>query len=167
MKPHKQKAHKAYNVIKEHSPHLLGTLPNLFQKCVDGVANIERLRARVVPTEHIGQYGTLAGQKFAAFKLTASIDNVLAALIHETKDHKWSWDIVMDPPMIFGSPASSPLDTRAAAEEAVVELLGNFGQPAKPMTVTTQSITPTTTARSGSTTAHMSCRWFPTRLCGR
>jgi hypothetical protein len=84
----RNKAHKALAIIKEYSPALLATRPNLYKRCLDGVGAFETLRPRVTPSEP-GNYYSLAGQQFAERIATASLDNVLAVLIEETPDHKW------------------------------------------------------------------------------
>jgi hypothetical protein len=127
----RNKAHKALAIIKEYSSALLATRPNLYKQCLDGVATFETLRPRVTTSEP-GTYCSLAGQQFAERIATASIDNVLAVLIEETQDHKWSWDVVTDIPLAFGSPVNAPCETREQAENAVIAALGQFGQQAKP-----------------------------------
>jgi len=127
-----EKARKALQIIKEGSPALLATRPNLYKRCLDGVAAFEALRPRVTATEP-GTYHSLAGQQFAQMIANASLDNVLTVLIDETVDHKWSWDVVTDVQgVLFGSPPTTPCETREEAEAAVIEALGQFGQEAKP-----------------------------------
>lgn len=127
----RNKAHKALAIIKEYSPALLATRPNLYKRCLDGVVTFETLRRRVTTSEP-GTYCSLAGQQFADSIATASLDNVLAVLIEETPDHKWSWDVVTDIPLAFGSPVNAPSETREQAEDVVIGALGHFGQQAKP-----------------------------------
>jgi len=109
------KAHKALAIIKEFSPALLATRPNLYKRCLGGVATFEALRPRVKPSEPV-TYCSLAGQQLAQKIATASLDNVLAVLIEETPDHKWQWDVVSDIPLVFGSPVDAPCETREQAE---------------------------------------------------
>jgi hypothetical protein len=127
------KAHKALHVIKEYSPTLLATRPNLYKLCLDGVAIFEKLRPRVTTPDGSGTYCSLAGQRFAAMVATASLDNVLTVLIYETIHHKWGCDVVTDiPGLIFGSPVSEPFPTREEAEQAALAALGMLGAEQKP-----------------------------------
>ena len=127
------KAHKALNIIKEYSPTLLATRPNLYKRCLDGVATFEALRPRVTPDTEQGTYCSLAGQETARMFATASLDNVLTVLINETADHKWEYDVVTDiQGLIFGSPVSEPCATREDAEQGTIFALGMLGVEQKP-----------------------------------
>jgi hypothetical protein len=127
------KAHKALHIIKEYSPTRLATRPNLYKRCLDGVATFEALRPRVTPHTESQTYSTLAGQQFARMFATASLDNVLTVLIYETTNHKWECHMVTDVPgLIFGSPGSRPYATREEAEQAVIVALGGLGIEHKP-----------------------------------
>jgi len=125
------KAHEALAIIKAFSPALLATRPNLYKRCLDGVATFEALRPRVKPSEPV-TCCSLAGQQLVQKIATASLDNVLVVLIEETLDHKWQWDVVSDIPLVFGSPVDAPCETREQAEATVIGALGQFGQQPKP-----------------------------------
>ena len=128
-----EKARKALQIIKEDSPALLATRPNLYKRCLDGVATFEALRARVTPQTGPGTYCSLKGQQSAPLFAAASLDNVLTVLLYETADHKWEWDAVTDiPGLVFGSPTSRPYATREEAEQAAVSGLEMLGVDQKP-----------------------------------
>lgn len=130
----RKKAHKAYDIIKNSSANYIGLQPNLFRQCVDGVRNLKELRPRVVPlTLKEGDgYVSLAGQQVAEKLAKATVDDTLAVLIHQTKDGKWEWNVVLDTPLILGSPLGEPVESREVAEEQAVSCLGQLGQLLKP-----------------------------------
>jgi hypothetical protein len=130
----RKKAHKPYDIIKNSSANYIGLQPNLFRQCVDGVRNLKELRPRVVPlTLKEGDgYASLTGQQVAEKLAKATVDDALAVLIHQTKDGKWEWNVVLDTPLILGSPLGEPVESREVAEEQAVSCLGQLGQLVKP-----------------------------------
>ena len=101
------RARKAVDVIRRESLTIMATWNgNLYKRCLEGVAEFERLRPRVKPATAPARYCSLIGQEAAGQFAAASLDNVLTVLIGETTDHKWQYDIVTDVPGVcFGSPA--------------------------------------------------------------
>lgn len=127
------KARKALEIIKEASHTRLGTKTNLYSKCVAGVAVFEVLRGRGVPKVDIPfTYASLRGQQTAALFAEVTLDNVLAVLIEERPDLKWSWDIVVDNGLIFGSPEMQPCASYEEAEDGAWVGLRMIGRTAEP-----------------------------------
>jgi hypothetical protein len=96
--------------------------------------HLKELRPRVVPlTLKEGDgYASLTGQQVAEKLAKATVDDALAVLIHQTKDGKWEWNVVLDTPLILGSPLGEPVESREVAEEQAVSCLGQLGQLVKP-----------------------------------
>jgi hypothetical protein len=106
---------------------------DLYKRCLEGVAEFERLRPRVKPTAEPARYCSLMGQQVAGQCAGASLANVLTVLIGETADHKWQFDIVTDIPSVcFGSPVGRPLASREEAEKGALGCLALFGAPLQP-----------------------------------
>jgi hypothetical protein len=129
----RQRARKAFEIVKVHSPALIGTRPHLYKKCLDGITVFEELRQRGIPkSDEPFEYGSLGGQQIAHLITEATLDNVLTILIEETPEHKWSWDMVVDNGLILGSRITEPFASREEAEEAALHSLGVLGQSAEP-----------------------------------
>jgi hypothetical protein len=130
----KLRARKAVDVIRRGSLTIMATWNgNLYKRCLEGVAEFERLRPRVKPTPEPARYCSLLGQQAAGQFAGASLDNVLTVLIGETADHKWQFDIVTDLPGVsFGSPVGRPLASREEAEKGALGGLALFGVPLQP-----------------------------------
>src|SRR5690348_14867808 len=81
----KLRARKAVDVIRRGSLTIMATWNgNLYKRCLEGVAEFERLRPRVKPTTEPARYCSLKGQQVAGQFAGASLDNVLTVLIGET-----------------------------------------------------------------------------------
>ena len=130
----KLRARKAVDIIRRQSLTIMATWNgNLYKRCLEGVAEFERLRPRVKPATAPARYCSLIGQQAAGQFAAASLDNVLTALIGETKDHKWQYDIVTDVPGVcFGSPVGRPLASRQEAENGALGGLALLGAPLQP-----------------------------------
>jgi hypothetical protein len=130
----KLRARKAVDVIRRGSLTIMATWNgNLYKRCLEGVAEFERLRPRVKPTTEPARYCSLKGQQIAGQFAGASLDNVLTVLIGETADHKWQFDIVTDiPGVCFGSPVGRPLASREEAEKGALSALALLGMPLPP-----------------------------------
>jgi hypothetical protein len=129
------KARRAFEIIKRASYTNVGTRPGIYSECVEGMAVLEALRQRgISKSDGPLRYRTLAGQQMGSQLADATVDSVLAVLIHERPDHKWSWDIVVDvyDGVIFGSPEGSPCESREDAEEGALSGLGIIGATAEP-----------------------------------
>ena len=128
------RARKAVDVIRRESLTIMATWNgNLYKRCLEGVAEFERLRPRVKPATAPARYCSLIGQQAAGQFAAASLDNVLTVLIGETTDHKWQYDIVTDVPGVcFGSPVGRPLASREEAEKAALGGLALLGSPLQP-----------------------------------
>lgn len=127
------KARKAFEIIKHACPTMLGTRPNLYSKCVDGVRVFEALRKLTIPvSEEPFHYGSLLGQQTAHLFAEVALDNVLSVLIEEAPDHKWSWNIVVDNGLIFGSREIEPCASREEAEQGALMGLATIGRSAEP-----------------------------------
>ena len=130
----RRRARKAVDVIRRESLTIMATWNgNLYKRCLEGVAEFERLRPRVAPAANTARYCSLMGQQAAGQFAAASLDNVLTVLIGETADHKWQFDIVTDiPGVCFGSPVDHPLASREEAEKGVLAGLALLGAPLQP-----------------------------------
>jgi hypothetical protein len=130
----KLRARKAVDVIRHGSLTIMAMWAgDLYKRCLEGVAEFERLRPRVKPTAAPARYCSLMGQQVAGQFAGASLDNVLTVLIGETADHKWQFDIVTDiPGVCFGSPVGRPLASREEAEKGALGGLALFGAPLQP-----------------------------------
>jgi len=129
----RMKARKAFDIIKEASHTRLGTRTNLYSKCAAGVAVFETLRGRGVPKVAVPfTYTSLRGQQTALLFAEATLDNMLTVLIEERPDRKWSWDIVVDNGLIFGSCEMEPCASYEEAEERAWEGLRMIGRAAEP-----------------------------------
>jgi hypothetical protein len=128
------RARKAVDVIRRESLTIMATWKgNLYKRCLEGVAEFERLRPRVKPATEPARYCSLMGQQAAGQFAAASLDNVLTVLIGETADHKWQYDIVTDiPGVCFGSPIGRPLASREEAEKGALGGLALLGAPLQP-----------------------------------
>jgi hypothetical protein len=128
------RARKAVDMIRRFSVTMMATWNgNLYKRCLEGVAEFERLRPQVKPATEAARYASLMGQQIAGALTAASLDNVLTVLIGETADHKWQFDIVADiPGLCFGSPVSHPLASREEAEKGALGALGLLGASLKP-----------------------------------
>jgi len=128
------RARKAVNVIRRESLTIMATWKgNLYKRCLEGVAEFERLRPRVKPATEPARYCSLMGQQAAGQFAAASLDNVLTVLIGETADDKWQYDIVTDiPGVCFGSPIGRPLASREEAEKRALGGLALLGAPLQP-----------------------------------
>jgi hypothetical protein len=128
------RARKAVDIIRRESLTIMATWNgNLYKRCLEGVAEFERLRPRVKPATAPARYCSLIGQQAAGQSAAASLDNVLTVLIGETKDHKWQYDIVTDVPGVcFGSPVGRPLASREEAEKGALGGLALLGAPLQP-----------------------------------
>lgn len=118
----KLRARKAVDVIRRGSLTIMATWNgDLYKRCLEGVAEFERLRPQVKPTTEPARYCSLKGQQVAGQFAGASLDNVLTALIGETADHNWQFDIVTDiPGVCFASPVGRRLASREEAERAAL-----------------------------------------------
>jgi hypothetical protein len=106
---------------------------NLYKRCLEGVAEFERLRPRVKPATEAAHYSSLMGQQIAGSLAEASLDNVLTVLIGETAGHKWQFDVVTDiPGLCFGSPVGRPLASREEAEKGALGGLALLGASLDP-----------------------------------
>jgi hypothetical protein len=93
------RARKAVDVILRESLTIMATWNgNLYKRCLEGVAEFERLRPRVKPATAPARYCSLIGQQAAGQFAAALLDNVLTVLIGETTDPKSQYDIVTDVP---------------------------------------------------------------------
>jgi hypothetical protein len=128
------RARKAVDVIRRESLTIMATWNgNLYKRCLEGVAEFERLRPRVKPAADTARYCSLMGQQAAGHFAAASLDNVLTVLIGETADPKWQDDIVTDVPGVcFGSPVGHPLASREEAEKGALSGLAPLGAPLQP-----------------------------------
>jgi hypothetical protein len=128
------RARKAVDVIRRESLTIMATWNgNLYKRCLEGVAEFERLRPRAKPATAPALYCSLIGQQAAGEFAAASLDSVLTVLIGETADHKWHYDIVTDiPGVCFGSPVGRPLASREEAEKAALGGLALLGAPLQP-----------------------------------
>ena len=128
------RARKAVDMIRRGSLTMMATWNgNLYKRCLEGVAEFERLRPRVKPATEPARYCSLMGQQAAGQFAAASLDNVLTVLIGETVDHKWQFDIVTDiPGVCFGSPVDRPLASREEAEKRALGGLALLGAPLQP-----------------------------------
>ena len=128
------RARKAVDIIRGESLTIMATWNgNLYKRCLEGVAEFERLRTRVKPATAPARYCSLIGQEAAGQFAAASLDNVLTVLIGETKDHEWQYDIVTDVPGVcFGSPVGRPLASREEAENGALGGLALLGAPLEP-----------------------------------
>jgi hypothetical protein len=128
------RARKAVEIIRRGSLTIMATWNgNLYKRCLEGVAEFERLRPLVKPATKTVRYSSLMGQQVARFLPAASLDNVLTVLIGETPDHKWQWDIVTDVPgLCFGAPVGRPLTSREEAEKRALAGLALMGAPHRP-----------------------------------
>ena len=128
------RARKAVDVIRRESLTIMATWNgNLYKRCLEGVAEFERLRPRVKSATAPARYCSLMGQQAAGQFSAASLDNVLTVLIGETTDHKWQYDIVTDiPGVCFGSPVGRPLASREEAEKGALSGLALLGAPLQP-----------------------------------
>ena len=127
------KARESFEIRKRDSI-LLSTIPNLYKLCTDGAAYFEAIRSQVVPQTEKGQYTSLAGQQLAQVNAAATLDDVLAVLIRERSDHKWSCDVVVDGPggsFVKGTRESEPCATREEAESHALPILSGIGQPSE------------------------------------
>jgi hypothetical protein len=121
--------------IAQASPVLKATWTHLYKRCLDGIADLNRLRQLVKPVEANSDdphCRNSDGKKIAESFENRSIDNVLTVLLGETKPGEWRWDIIMDNTLSFGSPVNLPCKRREEAEKAVVASLSTFGLKAKP-----------------------------------
>jgi hypothetical protein len=127
------KARRAFEIIKQVCSTGVGTRPHLYSRCIDGVMVFEALRRRTI-LKSLGpfQYGSLLGQQTAHLFAEATLDNVLAVLIEETPDRKWSWAVVADNGLIFGSGDMNPCASREEAEQGALAGLGAIGRSAEP-----------------------------------
>jgi hypothetical protein len=127
------KARRAFEIIKK-APHTpLGMRANLYSKCVAGVAVLGALQHRGIPEGNSPfHYASLLGQQTASLFAAATLDDVLTVLIEERPDGKWSWDVVVDNGLIFGSREMDPCASRAEAEEAASKGLSMIGRAAEP-----------------------------------
>src|ERR1700738_1541551 len=83
------RARKAVDVIRRESLTIMATWNgNLYKRCLEGVAEFERLRPRVKPATAPALYCSLIGRQAAGQFAAASLDSVLTVLIGETADHK-------------------------------------------------------------------------------
>ena len=127
------KARSAFEIIKEAAHIRLETRPNLYSKCVAGVAVLAALQERGIPKDDSPfHYTSLMGQQTASLFAVATLDDVLTVLIEERSDGKWSWDVVVDNGLIFGSREMDPCASRAEAEEAALKGLSMIGRAAEP-----------------------------------
>jgi hypothetical protein len=127
------KARRAFEIIKQASHTRVGTRTNLYSKCVDGVAVLEALRQRGIQEANSPfHYTSLLGQQTASLLAAATLDDVLTVLIDERPDGKWSWDVVLDNGLIFGSCEMDPCASRAEAEEDALKGLSMIGRAPKP-----------------------------------
>jgi hypothetical protein len=127
------KARRAFEIIKRACSTGIGTRPNLYSKCIDGVMAFEALRRRIIlKSEGPFQYGSLLGQQTAHLYAEVTLDNVLTVLIEETPDLKWWWAVVVDNGLIFGSGDMNPCASREEAEQGALAGLGAIGQSAEP-----------------------------------
>ena len=127
------KARRAFEIVKHASSTMLGTQPNLYSKCVDGVRVFEALRKRTMPdSEEPFHYGSLLGQQTAHLFAEVTLDNVLTVLIEERCDYQWSWNIVVDNGLIFGSREIEPCASREEAEKRALMGLALIGRSAEP-----------------------------------
>ncbi len=129
-------ARRAFDLIKARSHSLLGTIPNLYKVCRDGVELFKSMRPQIIPANQPVPYGNLAGQREAETLSTATLDDVLTCLVYETKDHKWCWSIVGsvgDRPFMFGEEQGHPLDSRGEAEKAAIAASGMIGARFEPV----------------------------------
>ena len=100
---------QAFSIVKTNSPMTLATLPNLYNRCVEGVRLFHALRKRLVVNWRSSYYySSLAGQQAATLFSEATLDNVLTILLEETYDRKWSWSIIVDNGLILAPPKPSP-----------------------------------------------------------
>jgi hypothetical protein len=137
------KARKAVQIIKQGCPTLVATRSDLYRKCMDGVTVFEVLRRRGVPkSDEPFHYGSLLGQQTAHLFAKATLDNVLTVLIEETPDRKWSWNVVLDNGLVFGSREIEPCASREEAEEGALAGLGVIGSSAEPAPDYTPEVTP-------------------------
>jgi hypothetical protein len=128
----RMRAHRALNFIRERSPALLASRVT-YQKCKEGVAVFEALRARVKPPlESDSQtYKSLAGQQAAQQIANATLDDVLTVLIEETSEGKWRCDVVLDFGAL-GSPVGEAVETREEAQQVALAILSMLGRESKP-----------------------------------
>ena len=128
------RARKAVDIIRRKSLTIMATWNgNLYKRCLEGVAEFERLRPRVKPATAPARYCSLMGQQAAGQFAAASLDSVLTVLIGETADHKWQYDIVTDIlGVCFGSPVGRPLASREEAEKGALGGLALLGAPLQP-----------------------------------
>jgi hypothetical protein len=108
---------------------------HLYKRCLDGIADLNRLRQLVGPIEpnKDGDYNTSRGKELADAFENLTIDNVLTVLIGETKPGEWRYDLILDNGIGFGSPVATPEKSREEAEKGIVAVLGCFGHKSKPM----------------------------------
>ena len=137
------KARKAVQIIKRECPTLITTRSNLYRKCMDGVTVFEVLRRRDIPkSDDPFHYRSLLGQQTAHLFTEATLDNVLTVLIEETADRKWSWHVVLDNGLVFGSREIDPCASREEAEESALAGLGVIGSSAEPAPDYTPEVAP-------------------------
>ena len=106
-------------------------IPNLYKKCIDGVAVVAEVIAKGIPApdELPLRYGTLAGQSSAAKFTAATLDDVLSIILVELPDHTWTFDIIVSNYLIYGLSEGETVATREEAIEGARKCLLPIGQP--------------------------------------
>jgi len=100
---------------------------------VEGVRFFDTLRQHPISeSEEPFHYSSLRGQQNASLFTEVTLDNVLIVLVEERHDHKWSWDIVVDNGLIFGSLGTEPCASREEAEQRALAGLAMIGRSAEP-----------------------------------
>ena len=124
---------KALKLIQQSGYVPLATRPNLYKKCKDGILFFESARRRGISRAvEPFQYTSLRGQQTAQGLANATLDNVLSIIIDERSDGKWSFDIVLDNGLIFGSPENKPCTSREEVEQRALAGLRMIGHAAEP-----------------------------------
>jgi hypothetical protein len=127
------RTHKTLDLLRQTGCIQLCAKPNLYKRCLNGMKLHEKLRQQNIDSSsEPWRYSSLAGQQTASLFAEATLDNVLALLIEEKPNGKWSFDIVVDNGLIFGSPEMQPCSSYDEAERRALAALDMIGRSAEP-----------------------------------